>query len=79
MKEKYTNFNQQTTMQDWNKPLLMPKPITSFEEGETQFNFKAPQKYQSPKHGVGKSRMNVFTSAQKNRTASEVIQMPVGR
>ena len=32
-------------MQDWNKPLLIPKSITSYEEGETQYNFKTNQKY----------------------------------
>lgn len=73
MNEKYTNFNQNTTMQDWNKPLLIPKSITSFEEGETQFNFKSTQKYNSPKNAQGKNRISVFTSAQKNRTASEGI------
>ena len=60
-------------MQDWNKPLLIPKSITSYEEGETQFNFKAVQKYQSPKNGQGRNRTSVFTSAHKNRTASEGI------
>lgn len=65
MKEKYTNFNYNATMQEWNKPLMMPKPITTYEEGETQFNFKAPQKYHSPKDAAskGKSRTSVFTSA----------------
>ena len=70
MNEKYTNFNHNATMQDWNKPLLMPKPITSYDEGETQYNFKAGQKYGSPKNAQGKNRISVFTSAQKNRTAS---------
>lgn len=55
---------------------MIPKSITSYEEGETQFNFKTVQKYQSPNNGQGKNRISVFTSAQKNRTASEGVLPP---
>lgn len=42
MHEKYTHYNFNQTTQDWSKPLHIPKSITAYEEGETQFNFKMP-------------------------------------